>query len=106
MIQFFHRYYHLIAGSKSSKGKLAKSHKQNLIEDNDSDETSALSYANDSEGDKDGSDDEDGEVNEDDDVAQMSDREARRLFNDEVLFYIFQFVLNLMQIFLAAPGYR
>ena len=87
MFLFFHGYYNLVAGSKSTKGKPTnlKIQKQNpTIEVNDSDEISSLSSANNNDGDKDGSNDEDGENNEDEDVAQMSDRGARRMFDDEV----------------------
>lgn len=84
MFLLFHWYINLIAGSKSTKGKATKIQKQNTIEVNDSDEISSLSNANNSEGDKAGSDEEDGENNEDEDVAQMSDGEAKRMLNYEV----------------------
>jgi len=77
------------------KGKPTKIQQTDLIDVKDSDESSSLSsLADDSEGDKNGSDDEDSENNDDFDVAQMSDGEARRVFNDEVMFLLLQFVLN------------
>jgi hypothetical protein len=80
------------------KGKPTKIQQTNPIrvDVNDSDESSSLSsLADDSEGDKNGSDDEDGENDDDYDVAQMSDGEARRMFDDEVMFLFLQFVSDL-----------
>jgi hypothetical protein len=84
----------LVTGPKPTKGKPTKIQQTNPIDVDDLDESSSLlSLADDSEGDKNGSDDEDGEDDNDYDVAQMSDGEARRMFNDEVLFDL-QFILS------------
>ena len=94
-----------MTGPKPTKSKPTKIQQTNPIEVGDSDESSSLSSLDDdSEGDKDGSDDEDGENDDDYDVAQMSDGEARRMFDDEVMFLPFQFVLDLKCFLLAAPG--
>jgi len=86
-----------VTGPKPTKGKPTKIQQKNPIDvDDSSDESSSLSsLADDSEGDKNGSDDEDGENDDDFDVAQMSDGEARRVFDDEVMFLLLQFVLDL-----------
>ena len=95
-VLFLHGYYNLGTGPKPTKGKPAKIQQTNPIDIDDSNESSSLSSgADDSEGDKIGSDDEDGENDDDYDVAQMSDGEARRIFDDEVLFLLLQFILVL-----------
>ena len=55
----------------------------------------------------DGSDnDNDNKDDNDYDVAQMTDREARQMFNNEVLFVILHFVCELKAFALATPGCR
>jgi hypothetical protein len=98
-VSIFHGYYHLVAGStrKPTRGKPTKIQKENPIEVADSDKSSSLSSLNDTESDKmNRSDDEDGEANDDYDydVAQMSNREVRRLFDDEVFFPCSSFYLG------------
>jgi hypothetical protein len=81
-----------VTGPKLTKSKPTKIQQTNPIDVNDSDESSSLlSLADDSEGNKNGSDDEDSEDDDDYNVAQMSDGETRRMFDDEVLF-ILQFI--------------
>ena len=89
-------FYNLVTGLKLTKGKLTKIQQTNPINNDNMDESSSLSsLANDSEGERNGSGNEDGEDNNDYDVAQMSDGEARRMFNDEVLFLCLEFILVL-----------
>ena len=78
------------------KGKPTKIQQTNPINVDNSDESSSLSsLADDSECNKNGSDDEDAKDNKDYDVAQMSDGEARQMFDDEVSFLLVQFILVL-----------
>ena len=94
MFLFLHAYYNLVTGSKL-KGKLTKIQQTNPINVDDSNESLSLSsHANDSEGNKDGSDDEDNENDDDYDVARMSEGEALRMFDDEV-FFLLEFILVL-----------
>jgi hypothetical protein len=112
----FHDYYNLATDLKPlMKGKPnLKIKKTKPIEFDESDDLSSMSsLADDSQGDKsaNGSDDEDDEDDDNDfDVAQMTDREARIMLNDEVLFFsffnLFQAVFDLKSFFLASPGYR
>ena len=85
-----------MTGPKPTKGKPTKIQQTNPIDNDDTDESSSLSsLADDSEGERNGSGDEDGEDDDDYDVAQMSDGEARRMFDDEVLFLHLEFILVL-----------
>ena len=72
----------------ATKGKSTSTIKKSnpVIEVDDSDESSSLSslQSNDKSN---GSDDEDDEDEDEYDVAQMTDREARQMFNDKVLFF-------------------
>ena len=87
MFLFFYGYNNLVAGSKLIKGKPTKIQKENPIEVDNSDESSILSYLDNSDGDKkNGSDDDDEENDDDVDVGHMSDKEARQMFDDEVFF--------------------
>ena len=69
------------------KGKSSSNIKKSntAIEVDDSDESSSLSSLQ-SDDKSNGSDDEDDEDEDEYDVAQMTDREARQMFNDEVSF--------------------
>ena len=78
------------------KGKPTKIQQTNPIDINNSDESSSLSsLANDSEHNKNSSDDEDTEDDDNYNVAQMSDGEARQMFDDEVSFLLVQFIFIL-----------
>ena len=82
------------------KGKLTpgpKIKKMNLIEVDGLDDSSGLSSISDnSQGEwLNGSDEEDKEDDEEYDVVQMTDKEARRMFDNEVLCSVLQFVFNL-----------
>lgn len=85
-----------MTGPKLTKGKPTKIQQTNPIDNDDTDKSLSLSsLADDSEGERNGSGDEDGEDDNDYDVAQMSDGEARRMFDDEVLFLCLEFILVL-----------
>ena len=95
----FHEYYNLATDSKptTTKGKpTPKIKKTNPVEVDGSDDSSSLSsISDDSQGDRlNGSDEEDEEDDEDYDVARMTDKEARRMFDDEVPFFILRFVFG------------
>ena len=80
------------------KGKpTPKINKTNPVEVNGSDDSLSLSsLSDDSQGDQlNSSDKEDKEDNEDYDVARMTDKEARRMFDDEVLYFVLQVVFDL-----------
>lgn len=86
----YHGYYDLVIGSKppaaATKGKSTSNIKKSnpTIEVEDSDESSSLSSLQ--SDDKSNGSDEDDEDDDDYDVARMTDREARQMFNNEVLF--------------------
>ena len=82
------------------KGKLTlgpKIKKTNPIEVNGSDDSSGLSsISNDSQGKRlNGSDEEDEEDDEEYNVVQMTDKEVRRMFDNEVSCFVLQFVCNI-----------